>query len=499
MFKRIFIIFSFLLASNYELPAQVKEKIEFELKAGVNDFIYGDISGSNYNRFDDPAAAFGIHYWFDNKNALGLEYNWSRMSIWNAQPAPFTIDVREDLNAVGVIYKYRVFETSGYSFTLSGGAAYLFYNAKVQATPDPLYKVPGNYSEKDFALPVGLAFSYRYNDLLSFNTQAMVYTTFSDRMDAFTFYNVNFGDEYEGYLNLTAGFSVFLDADQDKDGDGISNSKDKCPLDAEDKDGFQDKDGCPDPDNDKDGMDDLADKCPNKAEDFDGFEDDDGCPDLDNDKDNIADNLDRCPNKPEDSDGFQDDDGCPDYDNDKDFITDEFDKCPNQREDYDGFEDNDGCPEFDNDRDGITDINDACPNDAEVINGIADDDGCPEFVLKKNDRIMVKELLFLADKIELTAESAADLLKLKPLFNANPKLVLQIAGYTDNSNGAIKSKAVSLNRANCVRDFLINKLGVAKERLNAVGLGSEKPLADNKTPEGRAKNNRIELKVLKNE
>ena len=52
----------------------------------------------------------------------------------------------------------------------------------------------------------------------------------------------------------------------------------------EDKDGFQDDDGCPDDDNDGDGVPDADDKCPNEAEDLDGFEDDDGCPELDNDK-----------------------------------------------------------------------------------------------------------------------------------------------------------------------------------------------------------------------
>lgn len=499
MFKRIFIIFSLLLAGSYDLSAQVKEKIEIEIKAGVNDFIYGDMSGSNYNRFDDPAAAFGVHYWFDNRNALGLEYNWSRMSIWNALAAPYTVDVREDLNTVGLIYKFRFFERSEYSFNLSTGAVYLFYNSEVTSSPDPLFASPGDYFQHDLAIPLGVAFSYKYNDLIDFNSQAMLYTTFSDRMDAFTIYNINFGDEYEGYLNLTAGVSYFLDADQDKDGDGIPNSKDKCPLEAEDKDGFQDKDGCPELDNDKDGIADLADKCPNKAEDFDGFNDDDGCPDLDNDRDNIADHLDHCPSKPEDSDGFQDDDGCPDYDNDKDFITDEFDKCPNQREDYDSFEDTDGCPDFDNDRDGITDINDVCPNDAEIINGINDDDGCPEFILKKNDKIDIKELAFVNDKTELTVESGNELLKLKPLFSSNPKLVLQITSFTDNSAGVAQSKVIATTRANSIKNFLIAKLGIKKDRLDAIGIGSEKPLYDNKTAEGRAKNNRIEIKVFKND
>jgi outer membrane protein OmpA-like peptidoglycan-associated protein len=98
----------------------------------------------------------------------------------------------------------------------------------------------------------------------------------------------------------------------DPDGDGVIGNDDKCPTVAEDRDGFEDQDGCPDPDNDKDGIPDVSDKCPNDPEDKDGFEDDDGCPDPDNDKDGIPDATDKCPNEPETRNGFQDDDGCPD-------------------------------------------------------------------------------------------------------------------------------------------------------------------------------------------
>jgi outer membrane protein OmpA-like peptidoglycan-associated protein len=93
----------------------------------------------------------------------------------------------------------------------------------------------------------------------------------------------------------------------DRDGDGITDVRDRCPDEPEDKDGFEDDDGCPDLDNDKDGIPDAKDKCPNEPEDFDAFEDEDGCPDLDNDKDGIPDGSDKCPNEP----GPASNDGCP--------------------------------------------------------------------------------------------------------------------------------------------------------------------------------------------
>jgi outer membrane protein OmpA-like peptidoglycan-associated protein len=65
----------------------------------------------------------------------------------------------------------------------------------------------------------------------------------------------------------------------DRDGDGIVDAVDKCPDAAEDRDGFEDEDGCPDPDQDHDRIPDADDKCPNEPETYNGFEDDDGCPD----------------------------------------------------------------------------------------------------------------------------------------------------------------------------------------------------------------------------
>ena len=132
--------------------------------------------------------------------------------------------------------------------------------------------------------------------------------------------------------------------DPDNDGDGIADVDDRCP----DIPGPADNGGCPvgiANDRDGDGIPDDLDKCPDEPEDKDGFQDEDGCPDVDNDGDGILDIDDLCPNEPEDKDGFEDADGCPDPDNDHDGIPDKDDKCPNQPETYNGLEDADGCPD----------------------------------------------------------------------------------------------------------------------------------------------------------
>ncbi|MBI5608377.1 MAG: porin family protein, partial [Deltaproteobacteria bacterium] len=98
--------------------------------------------------------------------------------------------------------------------------------------------------------------------------------------------------EGEGWFGL---YYFFGKAPRDTDGDGVPDKTDKCPLEKEDKDGFQDDDGCPDPDNDADGLADASDKCPDQAEVKNGLKDDDGCPDGDKDGDGIEDGDDKCP------------------------------------------------------------------------------------------------------------------------------------------------------------------------------------------------------------
>ena len=83
-------------------------------------------------------------------------------------------------------------------------------------------------------------------------------------------------------------------------------------MEPEDKDGFQDEDGCPEPDNDGDGIPDAADKCPNEPEDKDGFQDEDGCPDPTTTATASSTRRTSAPTEPETKNGFQDEDGCPD-------------------------------------------------------------------------------------------------------------------------------------------------------------------------------------------
>lgn len=165
----------------------------------------------------------------------------------------------------------------------------------------------------------------------------------------------------------------------DADGDGIPDDADDCPEGLpEDRDGFEDDDGCPDEDNDGDGIPDQEDQCPNQAEDLDGYRDQDGCPDPDNDGDSIPDQEDACPGEPGKPSRSKEFNGCPPKDSDHDGILDEKDECPKRPEDRDGYRDQDGCPDLDNDADGVLDSEDDCPDQKGARRSIPGLRGCPD-------------------------------------------------------------------------------------------------------------------------
>jgi OOP family OmpA-OmpF porin len=250
-------------------------------------------------------------------------------------------------------------------------------------------------------------------------------------------------------------------------------------------------------DRDGDGIPDDMDKCPNEPEDKDGFQDEDGCPDLDNDGDGIPDSLDKCPNEPEDKDGFQDQDGCPDLDNDGDGIPDALDKCPNEPEDKDGFQDQDGCPDPDNDGDGIPDTVDKCPNEPETFNHYKDEDGCPDEVPPEVKKFtgVIEGINFKTASAEILPGSWAVLDRALKVLSDFPEVNLEISGHTDSKGKAAYNLGLSQRRADAVKLYFVSR-GIASSRLVSIGYGKDRPIADNSTSSGRATNRRTEFKLI---
>ncbi len=253
---------------------------------------------------------------------------------------------------------------------------------------------------------------------------------------------------------------------RDDDGDGIANVDDACPADAEDPDGYDDQDGCPDPDNDGDGL---------------------------------LDGVDQCPLEAEDLDGTADDDGCIDPDDDGDGILDVDDKCPKEPEDFDGYMDSDGCDEPDNDGDGIPDVIDQCALEPETINGKADDDGCPDsgesLVMVMPDRIEIFEpVAFTGQTATLTKKSANVLGQVAATMRANRDFKrLRVTVHVHPRGGG--DQELSDRRAKVVRDWLV-QWGIEPERIDARGMGSTRTLVPKTQKGAAAVNDRVEFIIL---
>jgi OOP family OmpA-OmpF porin len=92
-------------------------------------------------------------------------------------------------------------------------------------------------------------------------------------------------------------------------------------------------------------------------------------------------------------------------------------------------------------------------------------------------------------------ESEKTLLQLKQYLDENPRVTkLRIEGHTDNVGAAPANEQLSGERALTIKKFMVEK-GVTKDRLIAVGFGQNRPVADNASEEGRAKNRRTEFRI----
>jgi outer membrane protein OmpA-like peptidoglycan-associated protein/opacity protein-like surface antigen len=256
---------------------------------------------------------------------------------------------------------------------------------------------------------------------------------------------------------------------KDSDGDSIPDAQDMCPQ----VPGVARRGGCPVPDSDLDGLNDEVDKCPEKA----GPVRNDGCPVTDRDKDGVEDAVDRCPDLPGVSRYF----GCPVPDSDRDGINDEEDRCPKEP----GSPQMNGCPLPDRDGDGVLDSLDNCP----TIKGIINENGCPTVP------VSTVKIEFTPGTGTLSPLGKMELDKLAAwLTIKHPTLRLEIEAHTDNARKPDASMTLSFDRAVAIYGYLASKR-VALGRMQANGLGDTQPVADNATPQGRQRNNRIVFRV----
>ncbi len=292
----------------------------------------------------------------------------------------------------------------------------------------------------------------------------------------------------------------------DADKDGVPDDRDRCaatPVGARvDANGCEfdtdfhdrcpttpagasvDASGC-ESDGDGDGVPDSRDRCPGTLA---GTSvDDQGCERAqDRDRDGVPDSIDRCldtpPGVPVDAEG------CTRMtDADNDGVADDLDRCPGTS--FGTPVDAMGC---ELDQTGAA----ASPGGGAAQPG-ADSAGARASssvpAVAQGDIVVLKGVNFETGSAKLLPESmqvldsvAADLLD-------NPDLAIEVGGHTDNTGSAATNRRLSKERADVVRGYLIGK-GIPAARLTAVGYGPDRPIASNRTEEGRAANRRVELR-----
>ena len=229
-----------------------------------------------------------------------------------------------------------------------------------------------------------------------------------------------------------------------------------------------------------------------------------GCPLIDTDGDGLYDpdqggvtpeDTDACPLEP----GPRENRGCPLIDTDKDTLFDpgqpvaatEIDACPNEP----GPRELQGCPDRDQDR--IIDKIDECPDQPETYNQFEDANGCPDERPKEIEKMsgVIRGIYFDVDKDSIKPRSKPVLDRAVAVLKEHPSTRWNIQGHTDSDGSREHNVDLSQRRAESVRKYLVDH-GIDGSRLVSQGFGPDAPIDTNATAKGKAKNRRIEFRLM---
>jgi len=219
-----------------------------------------------------------------------------------------------------------------------------------------------------------------------------------------------------------------------------------------------------------------------------------GCP-TDADGDGVCDGPDQCADTPKGA--TVDAKGCP-TDSDGDGVLDGIDQCAATSKGC--TVDEKGCP-GDADKDGVCDGQDQCANTPEGLR--VDEQGCPievsdkEVELLDTGMIRLQNINFDTGKATLKPESFPVLEEVARILQQYPTLRIQIGGHTDDRGSVRLNDTLSTRRAASVLDYMKQNFPqISSSQFTSRGYGSSQSIAPNGTELGRAKNRRVEFKVL---
>jgi OOP family OmpA-OmpF porin len=165
-------------------------------------------------------------------------------------------------------------------------------------------------------------------------------------------------------------------------------------------------------------------------------------------------------------------------------VPDNLDKCPNTPK---GVKvDARGCP-LDSDGDGVPDHLDKCPNTPRGTK--VDATGCP---IQLSERVSIRlEVQFDTAKADIKPQFTPEIKRLADFMRQYPTTKVLIEGHTDNVGSPAFNQKLSERRAQAVAQSLVRDHGIAADRVQSAGYGESRPIADNKTADGRATNRRV--------
>ena len=178
-------------------------------------------------------------------------------------------------------------------------------------------------------------------------------------------------------------------------------------------------------------------------------------------------------------------------DSDQDGIVDNLDRCPRTATGV--VVDDKGCAVVvDQDHDGVIDALDACPDTPDKT--VVDARGCPAQVApvaKLPQPALTFYLEYPPNTAEVSAAFVPEMQKMTDFITANPGRRFIVEGHTDSVGNDAANMKLSLLRAEKIKLYLVEKMGISASLLEPRGFGEENPVGDNSTQEGRRQNRRI--------
>jgi outer membrane protein OmpA-like peptidoglycan-associated protein len=478
----ILLIALLLYSANYPQTAKTQRynpfsgTVVFSVEGGTS------LASTDYSGLGvDYLGRLSIEYFFPawTKSGFGIRAFGSAGFLKGSDSSLDPQEFRTNLTSIGagVIFDLSINDVAfPYLFA---GIASLSFNPKGEGGVKLPNNEAGVYKTSEVNYLGELGFRFPVTDNLSLNLSGGVQISPNDWLD-----DQAKGVSNDMFFTAMAGISYSFLTEFDSDGDGVVDSKDMCP---DTPPGVKvDEFGCP-IDSDRDGVPDYLDECPDTP--FGAPVDKRGCP-LDSDGDGVPDYTDLCPNTPP---GVKVDAyGCP-IDSDGDGVPDYLDQCPDTP--YGVDVDEYGCP-LDEDMDGVPDYLDQCPGTPPGVP--VDERGCeiaavpvPEVSLAAI--VLSSETSFEFNSAQLKPAAFPELDKLLAEMKKYPMSRWRIEGHTDNVGSEEGNIKMSTMRAESVLNYFVSR-GIPKGRFEFAGMGSKSPVADNATPEGKAKNRRVEIK-----